>query len=135
MAGEAKHTYIQDADSAVNSLATMAAHAELLAEKVKGLVAKISDLESGKPWGKAPEYGGAFETMYHAGSGASFVKDNVGIIATEVVDGVTVANAALNGAVDLDKEIAGAFKVDGSAAAGKGMTSTLTGISDLSKED
>jgi len=134
MAGEAKQTYIQDAEGAANSLATMAAHAELLKEKIAGLITKISDLESGKPWGQAPEYGGAFEKMYHAGAGATFVKENVGIITTETVDGVTVANAALHGAVDLDKEIAGAFKVDGSEAAGKGMTGTLTGISDLNKE-
>lgn len=133
MGGEAKETYIPDADGADRSLAAMAAHAEVLEEKIKGIVAKITQHEGGKPWGTAPEYGGQFENAYHAGkgggAGAQFVKDNVTIIGTETRDGVTVAHEALRGSVDLDKVIAGAFKVDGSDDVGKQMKGTLDALS------
>jgi hypothetical protein len=113
---DAKQTDITDADSATNSLAAMAAQANVLEDKLKGIVDAITQHEAGKPWGTAPEYGAVFDAEYHqgkGGAGAQFVKDNVTILSAETADGVTMAHKALQGTVDLDHDIAGAFTVDG----------------------
>src|SRR5262249_13997879 len=115
----------------------MAAHAEVLEQKVKEIVGKISQHESGKPWGTAPEYGGVFEQNYHqgkGGAGAQFVKDNVSILSTETRDGVTVAHKALQGTVDLDKEIGNVFKVNGSDTVGGQMKTTLDAWDKIHKD-
>ena len=133
----AKQTEIADPDSATKSLAAMAAHAEVLDQKVKEIVGKISQHESGKPWGTAPEYGGAFEQNYHqgkGGAGAQFVKDNVGILAEETSQGVTVAHQALQGTVDLDKEIATVFTTKDSGTVGTQMNTTLKAWDDIHKD-
>jgi len=133
MGGDAKETYIEDADGADNSLAAIAAQAEVLEGKIKGIISKITQHEGGKPWGTAAEYGGQFENVYHAGkgggAGAQFVKDNVTIIADETTNGATVAHQALRGSIDIDDFYAKAFKVDGTDDVGKQMKTTLDALS------
>jgi hypothetical protein len=133
----AKQTEITDPDSATKSLAAMAAHAEVLDQKIKGIVGTISQHESGKPWGTAPEYGGAFQQNYHqgkGGAGAQFVKDNVSILAAETSQGVTAAHQALQGTVDLDGEIATMFTTKDSGSVGNQMQTTLKAWDDIHKD-
>lgn len=124
MGGEAKNTNIPDPDGAASSLAAMAAHAELLQDKVTQAVAKITGHEAGEPWGTAPEFGGQFKKVYQAGkdgNGSEFVKDNVSILSKETAQGVTQANLALQASVELDKDIATMFTTPDSTAVGQRM--------------
>jgi hypothetical protein len=128
MSDGAKQTQVNDPESATTSLAAMKARAETLDDTIKGIVGRITQHEGGKPWGTAPEFGGVFEKNYHAGqggNGAQFVKDNVGILATETSSGVSTAHAALQGTVDLDKQISTVFTTPDSGTVGTGMKSTL----------
>ena len=124
---DAKETYIEDVGGASQGLAAMAAHADVLKQQVETIVGKIVQHESGKPWGTAPEFGGAFEKQYHAGrggTGSSFVKDNIKILAEEATEGVTVANEALHSSANLDQDIANAFTVAGSKDVATAMLDT-----------
>src|SRR5262249_627275 len=115
----------------------MAAHAEVLDQKVKEIVGKISQHESGKPWGTAPESGGVFEQNYHqgkGGAGAQFVKDHVSILSTATRDGVTVGDKAAQGTADVAQEVGNVVKVNGSDTVGGQMKTTLDAWDKIHKD-
>ena len=118
--GKDAHTYIVDHAAASHSLASMAARAEVLDEAMQTITGQIAGLEQGKPWGTAPEYGGEFEKVYHAGGdGAEFVRQNAKQVATLTSEGVTTAHQALQGSIELDADGASLFRTSDTDAAGK----------------
>jgi hypothetical protein len=114
---EAKSTYIADPEVATQGLAAMAARAEVMADRVKTLTARIAGLETGRPWGTAEEYGGRFEKVYHSGEGgAEFVRQNVHTLAEASDKGARAAHQALVNSTDLDHDGAALFRLPGSSA-------------------
>jgi hypothetical protein len=123
MAKEAKSTYIVDPEAASHSLASLSARAEVMGDTLKQITGRIAALEAGKPWGTAEEYGGRFESVYHAGDdGAGFVRSQATILATETSDGASKAHQALRGSVELDAEGAALFRVSQSDPVGARMS-------------
>jgi hypothetical protein len=142
MTHDAGLTDLSDPDAASRALAAMGAHAMVLADTINGLVGRLSQLESGKPWGTTVEFGCAFEAVYRAGqagNGSEFVKSSVDILCREVVQGVTAANRAVRTTVEVDGEMASTYFVvpdsfmgaaNGSGPVATGMAETLTEIQD-----
>ena len=137
-----KDTEIPDPEAADRGLTMMAARADELRDKVRGIVDRVSKLEAEKPWGPTKDFGQPFEQVYQAGSkggqgGADFIKQNVSILSDETHKGVRIAYEALHGTVQLDEEIADMFRVKAgdpdyrgtsSDAVSTGVDNTLKGI-------
>jgi hypothetical protein len=124
MGGGAKQTNIPDPDGAKAALVAFGAHADKLAADLKTHTDKITSLEAGKPWGDT-EYGKNFEKAYNSGNGADFVKNNVNIVAQEMLQGGESAYVAISNSVELDQvDLKNLFVTPDSKTVGDGMTST-----------
>jgi hypothetical protein len=125
--GKAKQTNIPDADGAKSALVAFGAHAAKLQTDLKTHTDRITSLEAGKPWGKT-EYGTNFEKAYNAGTGgngADFVKNNVKVVADEMLQGGEMAYVAISNSVELDQvDLKNMFVTGDSKTAGAGLTAT-----------
>jgi len=105
---------------------------------IKGIVDRIAQLESGKPWGHGTEYAKAFEQEYHAGSktggGADFIRTNAHTLGDETLHGLAMADWALTNSVDLDTSSADLYRVDGTDKLGTGMVNTENAMADNAKK-
>lgn len=143
--GDAQETNIPNAALAQYHLRAMGIKAEDMQGSLKGIVERIAQLESGKPWGPTKDYGQPFEHQYFAGhdrkggGGAQFVRDNVTKLGDETLHGLAMADWAVSNSVDLDDSSAGLYMVgdakDGlSATLGTGMANTQNGMADNARK-
>jgi hypothetical protein len=143
--GDAQETNIPNAALAQYHLRAMGIKAEDMQGSLKGLVERIAQLESGKPWGPTKEYGQPFEHQYFAGhdktggGGAQFVRDNVTKLGDETVHGLAQADRAVTDSVDVDLSSAGLYMMGDdknglSATLGTGMANTQNGMADNARK-
>jgi hypothetical protein len=138
MSDDATETNIPDKDAALWHLRQMGVQADDLKSSVAGIVQRIDQLESDKPWGHTPEYRDPFEKVYFAGNGAhggpKFVRDNVTILADETKHGAAMADWALSQSVDLDMTSASMYEVKDSGTVGAGLTGTDTAMGNAQQQ-
>jgi hypothetical protein len=136
--GKVEETDIPNAELAQHHLRQMGMRAEDMQAKVKGIVERITHLESAKPWGHTAEYSGPFEAEYLAGQdkggGAHFVRDKVKILGEETLHGLAMADWAIKNSVNLDASSADMYRVDGTDQVGTGMVNTENGLADNAKQ-
>jgi len=134
----AKETNIPNADLAHHHLRAMGIRAEDMQTTIKGIVDRIAQLESGKPWGHGTEYAKAFEQEYHAGSktggGADFIRTNAHTLGDETLHGLALADWALTNSVDLDTSSADLYRTGGTQGLGDGMVNTQNAMADNAKK-
>jgi hypothetical protein len=141
---DAQETNIPDASLAQHHLRAMGIRAEDMQGSLKGIVERIAQLESGKPWGPTKEYGQPFEHQYFAGhdkqggGGAQLVRDNVGKLGDETLHGLAMADWAVSNAVDLDDASAGLYAIGDKGSVtndmGTGMANTQTGMAENARK-
>jgi len=131
-------TNIPSADLAHFHLRAAGMKAEEMQDNIKGLIADIAHLESGKPWGHTKEYAGPFEAEYFAGhdkgGGSQFVRDNVHLLGDETLHGLAMADWAVSNSVDMDTSSADLYRVGGTDALGTGMANTENAMADNAKK-